>query len=104
MKKLIALVLALVCVLSLVGCNKKSETGLIMVDGVLYEAQYPMPAEIDPSAIAGHIEFYTEAIPTKDNETSISEDLVGEPYAKVDGGIALLYQNEWWLCTEKSAS
>ena len=104
MKKLIALVLVLICVLSLAGCNKKSETGLLMVDGVLYEAQYPMPAEIDPSAIVGYIEFYTEAIPTQDDETSISEDLIGEPYAKVDGGIALLYQNEWWLCTEKLAS
>ena len=34
----------------------------------------------------------------------ISTDLIGAPYAKVEGRIALLYQNEWWLCTEKSAN
>lgn len=23
------------------------------------------------------------------------------PYAKIEGGIAVLYQNEWYLCTPK---
>ena len=103
MKKLMALLLALGFMLCLVSCSKEAETAYIMVDGVLYEIQYAMPAEIDPSAIVGHVEHYTEAIPTKDGGTNISEDLIGEPYAKVEGGIALLYQNEWWLCTEESS-
>ena len=102
MKKLIAFVLTLTCVLGLVGCNKGTEPKYIMVDGVLYEMQYAMPAEIDPSAIVGYVAYYTETTPTKDGETNISEDLIGEPYAKVIDGIALQYQNEWWLCKEKS--
>ena len=100
MKKIIGIFL--ICILGLVGCGKSNEEKLIMVDGVLYEVQYAMPAEIDQSAIVGDIEYYTEAIPTKDGETNISEDLIGEPYAKVIEGIAILYQNEWWFCKEKT--
>ena len=25
--------------------------------------------------------------------------MIGEPFAKVEGGVAILFQNEWWLCT-----
>lgn len=57
-----------------------------------------MPAEIDDSAMIGYVKSYTDTFPKKDGETNISRDLIGAPYAKVDGGIALLYQNEWYLC------
>lgn len=103
MKKLIASVLVLVCVLSLSSCNKGTDTMYqlgIMVDGVFYaQLHQPMPAEVDESAIIGYVKFYTETYPTKDGETNISKDLIGAPYAKVEGGIALLYKNEWYLCT-----
>ena len=103
MKKMIPLVLALVCLLSLAGCNKGTDTMYrlgIMVDGVFYEKPYqPSPMEVDESAIIGYVESYTDTFPSKDGETNISKDMIGEPFAKVEGGIAILYQNEWWLCT-----
>ena len=102
MKKLIALVLASICVLGLVGCNKGTDTMYqlgIMVDGVFYEKSYqPMPIEVDETAIIGYIESYTDTFPKKDGETNISKNLIGKPYAKVEDGIAVLYQNEWYLC------
>ncbi len=103
MKRILTIILALTCVLGLVGCNKGTDTMYrlgIMVDGVFYEKPHqPSPMEVDESAIIGYVESYTDTFPEKDDETNISKDMVGEPYAKVEGGIAILYQNEWWLCT-----
>ena len=101
MKKIIAMIFPVLCILMLSGCGKGVETMYIqgiMVDGVLYEKAYAMPAEIDESAIMGYVESYTDTIPEKDGETNISKDLIGAPYAKVEGGIAVLYENEWYLC------
>lgn len=101
MKKYILILLSILCIIMLAGCNKGVETMYvesIMADGVLYEKAYAMPAEIDESAIIGYVESYTDSIPKKDGETNISKDLIGAPYAKVEGGIALLYENEWYLC------
>jgi len=107
MKKLIPLVLVLVCLLGLVGCNKGTDTMYqlgIMVNGVFYEKPYqPSPMEVDESAIIGYVESYTDTFLSKDGETNISKDMIGEPFAKVEGGIAILYQNEWWLCTADAA-
>ena len=106
MKRNIEILLSILCILSLVGCNKGVETTYIegiMVDGLLYEKLYAMPAEIDESAIIGYVESYTNTIPEKDGETNISEDLIGAPYAKVEGGIALLHENEWYLCTAETS-
>ena len=102
MKKYSSIILSILCFLLLVGCHKGAETiyiESIMVDGVLYEKAYAMPAEIDESAIIGCVEYYTDTIPERDGETNISKELIGAPYAKVEGGIALLYKNEWYLCT-----
>lgn len=102
MKKWIAFVFILGFVLSIVGCHKNSDTMYllgIVVDDVFYEKSYqPMTAEIDESAIIGYVKSYTDTFPQKDGETNISKDLIDAPYAKVEGGIALLYQNEWYLC------
>lgn len=107
MKKIISSFLAAVCLLGLVGCNKGTDTMYqlgIMVDGVFYEKPYqPSPMEVDESAIIGYVESYTDTFPEKDDETNISKVMVGGPYAKVEGGIAILYQNEWWLCTADAA-
>ena len=103
MKKIVSLILTLICGFGLVACNKGVETMYvegIVVNGVFYEKSYqPMPAEVDDSAIIGYIESYTDTVPKKDGETNISKDLVGAPYAEVEGGIALLYKNEWYLCS-----
>lgn len=102
MKKL-NILFVLICVLGLVGCNKDVETMYIegiVVNGIFYDISHqPMPAEVDDSAIIGYIESYTDTVPNKDGETNISKDLIGAPYAEVEGGIALLHKNEWYLCS-----
>lgn len=107
MKRLIAFILALVCVLGLVGCNKDTDTMYqlgIVVDGVFYEKPHqPSPMEVDESVIIGYVESYTDTFPEKNGETNISKDMIGESFAKVEGGIAILFQNEWWLCTADAA-
>lgn len=102
MKKWVVIILAMVYVFALVSCNKDVDTMYqlgIVIDGVFYEKSYqPMPAEVDDSAIVGYIKSYTDTYPKKDGQTNISKDLIDKPYAKVDGGIAILLQNEWYLC------
>ena len=98
MMKKLNILFVLICVLGLVGCNKDVETMYIegiVVNGIFYDISHqPMPAEVDDSAIIGYIESYTDTVPQKDGETNISKDLIGAPYAEVEGGIALLYKNE----------
>lgn len=107
MKKYILILVSILCILSSVGCGEGKETmdiQGILVDGVFYEKSYqPMPAEVDESAIIGYVESYTDTIPKKDGESNISKDLIGAPYAKVEGGIAILYENEWYLCKAETS-
>lgn len=107
MKKYILILVSILCILSSVGCGEGKETmdiQGILVDGVFYEKSYqPMPAEVDESAIIGYVESYTDTIPKKDGESNISKDIIGAPYAKVEGGIAILYENEWYLCKAETS-
>ena len=107
MKKYISILVSILCILSSVGCGEGKETMYlqgILVDGVFYEKSYqPMPAEVDESAIIGYVESYTDTIPKKDGESNISKDIIGAPYAKVEGGIAILYENEWYLCKAETS-
>ena len=34
----------------------------------------------------------------KEGQTNISKDLINAPYAKAEDGIAILIENEWYLC------
>ena len=106
MKRYIALLLTMVCILALAGCGLGSHTekdypAAIMVEGTIYlKSASAMPAEIDESAIIGYTTSYTDTYPEKDGETNFNREL-NMPYAKVEGGIAVLYENEWYLCTPK---
>lgn len=60
-----------------------------------------IPAEIDESAIIGYTNSYTDNEPKKNGETNFNREL-NMPYAEVEGGIAVLYQNEWWICKPHS--
>ena len=104
MKRTIALVLAIICVLALAGCAPHTETdypAAIMAEGEIYlKSVTVMPAEIDESAIIGYTTSYTDTYPEKDGETNFNREL-NMPYARVEGGIAVLYENEWYLCTPK---
>ena len=102
MKRAINFVILFVCILTISGCGKGTDTMYllgIMVNDVFYEISYePMPAEVDESAIIGYIESYTDTFPDKNGETNISKTMIGAPYAKVEGGLAVLYDHEWYLC------
>lgn len=71
----------------------------IMVNDTVYLMEgNPMPAEVDESAIIGYTESYTGTFPENNGETNFNPEL-GMPYAQVEGGIAVFYNNEWYLCT-----
>ena len=104
MKRTIGLLL-LAYLLGLTACSIKggpyTETdyaAAIMVDSTIYyKTATAMPAEVDESAILGYTESYTDTFPEKDGETNFNRELA-MPYAKVEGGVAVLYENEWYLC------
>ena len=115
MKKTLIFVLTMICLLGLVGCESsdpKENSGVsygaiadypaaIMVDNEIYLLELePITGEIDDSAIIGYTSSYSDTFPTKDGETNFNRELE-MPYAKVDNGIAVLYENEWRLCTPK---
>ena len=124
MKKVFALILSLGCLMALTGCQGVSadypaaimvedqlyykpaqpssiEEGLevIMVDDQLYlKPDHPSPGEVAPEAVIGTTTSYTDEMPDKEGETNFDREL-GCPYARVKEGIAVLYNNEWYICT-----
>lgn len=104
MKKRIIYLMLILGLLLFTGCKVSyTETdcaAAIMADGKIYlQTMGALPGEVDESAILGYFKSYTDTYPEKDGQTNISKDLINAPYAKVEGGIAILYQNEWYLCT-----
>jgi len=102
--------LIILCLLLCAGCaSQEKEDGLmvgvetdyaaaIMAEGEIYlKTTEPIPAEIDESAIIGYTEYYTDTFPERDGETNFNRSL-GMAYARVEGGIAVLYEGEWYLC------
>ena len=67
------------------------------MEGKVYILGQPMPAEVEESAVIGRTLSYTDGWPQQDGETNFSREL-DLPYARVEGGIALLYENEWHFC------
>ena len=104
MKRTVVFLLTFFCILTLAGCGIGPHTetdyaAAIMVEGEVYlKTVTAMPAEIDESAIIGYTTSYTDTFPEKDGETNFNREL-NMPYPRVEGGIAVLYQNEWYLCT-----
>ena len=71
----------------------------IMVKGTIYLLEgVPMIAEVDESVIIGYTESFTNTFPKNNGETNFNPELE-MPYAQVEGGIAVFYQNEWYLAT-----
>ena len=102
MKKVVAAILILISVCGFVGCTATgTETdypAAMMVNGEIYVlTSDPMPGEVDESAIIGYTSSYTDTFPQQDGETNFNRELE-MPYAEVEGGIAVLYDNEWRLC------
>ena len=71
----------------------------IMVNDTVYLVEGNlMTEEVDESAIIGYTGSYTDTFPENNGETNFNPEL-GMPYAQVEGGIAVLYKNEWYLGT-----
>jgi len=102
MKRIIIVLLMLSCLLA--GCGPDVATdypAAIMVHGKIYYLSVEeIPGEVDESAILGYTESYTNTFPEKHGETNFNREL-GMPYARVEGGMAVLYDNEWRLCYPK---
>lgn len=99
MKKLIALVLALVCVLAMTGCGKSNNgdcPATIMVNGInYYSTDRAVPVEVDESVIQYTTSYAENGIPQKDGEANFNRDL-GTPYAVIeDNLVVVLMDNEW---------
>ena len=114
-KKLLLSILIVFCLLCAAGCTAPVPVpektpivsaatdypAAIMAEGVIWLLPgEPMAGEVDDSAILGYTASYTDTFPEKDGETNFDRE-TGKPYAKVEGGLAVLYQNEWYLCTPK---
>jgi len=70
----------------------------IMVNGeIYYKTVTAIPAEIDDSAVLGYTDSYTDTFPKKNGETNFNREL-GMPYARVEEGIVVLLEDEWYLC------
>ena len=98
MKKLIALVLVMVCVLAMTSCGKSGGDypATIMVKGVnYYSTNNAIPVEVDESVIQYTTSYAENGIPQKDGEANFNRDL-GTPYAVIDGDrVVVLMDNEW---------
>ena len=99
MKKLIASVLTLVCILTLARCGKSGSgdyPATIMVNGTnYYSTDHAVPVEVDESVIQYTTSYAENGIPQKDGEANFNRDL-GTPYAVIeDDSVVVLIDNEW---------
>ena len=102
MKRIAAAIGICACMLGLFGCSRSDTVSdypaAIMVDGEIYVLTVEsLPAEVDDSEVMGYTTSYTDTFPQKDGETNFNREL-DMPYAKVEGGIAVWYGEEWRLC------
>ena len=115
MKKSISIILSILCILMLVGCNKKEQivpdTPNAMVPSIIYEGNLyrttgkKIPAELDESAIVGEISSVVPLtqLPAKEGEANFGE--IGNQYAITSEGLLVKMNNEWTLfeLSEKGA-
>lgn len=99
MKKWIAVVLTIICILGLIGCDKADGgdyPATIMVNGInYYSTNNAVPIEVDESVIQYTTSYAESGIPQKDGEANFNRDL-GTPYAVVEGDmVVVLIDNEW---------
>ena len=107
MKKRITSVFALICALALVGCGAKEQTTAdtpnatipsIMYEGDLYTTTgKQIPAEVDESAIAGHLSSVVPLSQFPSNEGEANFGQIGDPYALTADGLLVLVNHEWTL-------
>lgn len=77
--------------------SKSYEDSLAAVtvdDKIYYITEGPIPMEVDPSAYLGYALPYMESVP----EAGYYDPDMEMTYAMVDGGIVVLYMDEWYRC------
>ena len=108
MKKLITLVLALICVLSLVGCNKSTASDeaivggdrrpMVMVDGKIYlETEKSKGELLTSDVIDGKIpsEVDRSEIPTQNDQSNFG---TGYSYRYgEEGTVEIVINGKWWV-------
>ena len=96
------MIVFIVCVSLLAGCKSYGQAtdypATIRINGKIYYLSVEeISGEVEESAILGYTISYTDTYPEKDGETNFNREL-GMPYAKVDGGMAVLMNDEWYFC------
>ena len=106
MKRITMTILLICYMVAMSACGSGTETdyaaAIMVKDQIYYKSVQAIPAEIDESAILGYTESYTDTFPKKNGETNFNREL-GMAYAKVEGGIAVLFENEWYMCYPENA-
>ena len=94
MKKITAMMLCLLMILSLAGCGR-SKSG-VNVNGInYYSTNAAVPVEVDDSVIKYTTSYAENGVPTKDGEANFNRD-TGTPYAVLeDGMVVVMIDNEW---------
>lgn len=106
MRKLMAILTAILCCCSLMGCQSKpdtAETPNALVPSVMYEGNLycntgkQMPVEVDESAILGKISSTVPISqwPTEDGQANF--EALDAPFALISEGFVVFVENEWTL-------
>ena len=102
MRKGVLFLLSIISIAALVACASGTETdyaAAIMVEGEIYlKSIAVITEEIEESEIIGYTRYYTDTFPKKNGETNFCRE-TGKPYARVEDGIVIQIDNEWYLCT-----
>jgi len=102
MRKGVLFLLSIISIAALVACASGTETdyaAAIMVEGEIYlKSIAVITEEIEESEIIGYTRYYTDTFPKKNGETNFCRE-IGKPYARVEDGIVIQIDNEWYLCT-----
>ncbi len=97
----LGIVLAATAVWLLLPKAPQEQPRSIMVGGIVYdctEQETEAPLE---QQIIGHVSSTVERtqLPAQDGQTNFSESM-GQPYAQVEGQVALYYEGAWHLCVQ----
>lgn len=107
MKKIFSVILTITLITSLIGCEETNITtsvstdypAAIKVNDLIYLCpSEPTLIDIDNNAIIGYTDSYTDSFPKNNGETNFNRELE-MPYVNVEDGVAVLYGNEWYICT-----
>lgn len=85
------------CLFLLASCAKQEQPShLIMINNILYRSTGEVISQVYPRNIIGHVESYTEGIPTESGQANFNPEL-GAPYAMTDASwFVVKVEDEWF--------